>query len=254
MQRPSVPKSTQTEILTNSKRRCCICFGLNGDLDVKKGQIAHLDHNPQNNSPNNLAFLCLDHHDEYDSKSSQTKSLLDTEVKRYRQDLYHYWETPQRSLPTDIENDVLQKLSLLPHSWKNEYMAIYPGHFAKGTYTENNSYADVWEMFNDVVSHSYSESEWEKYLALFASSLPTLIEKLERIVLIWGEYLDDHTKHLVFKLCSRLETQVRTYSVIIILSRRDMNMDTMFNQQFIDTLKMLGEFSITMDKQRKPTI
>ena len=83
-------------VLRSSRRRCCVCFGLRRDESVKKGQIAHLDHNPANNDPDNLAWMCLDHHDEYDSKTSQTKSLQTSEVKAYRGELYEtyaIWES-----------------------------------------------------------------------------------------------------------------------------------------------------------------
>ena len=81
-----------SEILLKSRRRCCICFGLNRDTREKRGQIAHLDGNRSNNSIHNLAFLCLDHHDVYDSRTSQSKSLQISEVKTYREELYHYIE------------------------------------------------------------------------------------------------------------------------------------------------------------------
>jgi len=78
----------QTEVLTKSRRRCCICFGLNRDESIKKGQIVHLDGDPNNNDIDNLAFLCLDHHDELDSSTSQSKGLSAIEVKGYREELY----------------------------------------------------------------------------------------------------------------------------------------------------------------------
>jgi hypothetical protein len=74
--------------LINSGRRCCFCFGLYGDLALKKGQIAHLDHNHQNDTLDNLAFLCFEHHDEYDSRTSQSKGLTIDEAKHYRERLY----------------------------------------------------------------------------------------------------------------------------------------------------------------------
>jgi len=77
-----------TSVLRRSRRRCCICFGLHRDDAVKKGQIAHLDHDPDNNSIDNLAWLCLEHHDEYDSRHSQSRSLQLAEVKAYRDELY----------------------------------------------------------------------------------------------------------------------------------------------------------------------
>src|SRR3982750_4247940 len=88
MSRPHLPDSVETQVLTLSRRRCCICFGLEGDFSRKKDQIAHLDHDPTNNDLENLAFLCLDHHDEYDSRTSQAKGLRERETKVYRESLY----------------------------------------------------------------------------------------------------------------------------------------------------------------------
>ena len=86
-------EKSEADTLERSRRRCCVCFGLHNDLSVKRGQIAHLDGDPSNTVPENLAFLCLDHHDEYDSKTSQSKSLQLAEVKRYRSELYSHLDT-----------------------------------------------------------------------------------------------------------------------------------------------------------------
>lgn len=61
---------------------------MNHDYAEKKGQVAHLDHDPSNSAYENLAWMCLPHHDECDSKSSQTKNYSEYEVKKYRQALY----------------------------------------------------------------------------------------------------------------------------------------------------------------------
>jgi hypothetical protein len=86
--RKSISKGTQDEILTRCARRCCLCFGLNADFGEKPGQIAHLDHDASNDDIDNLAWLCLDRHDQYDSRTSQSKGLSIGEVKRYREHLY----------------------------------------------------------------------------------------------------------------------------------------------------------------------
>jgi hypothetical protein len=86
--RPSIPDATQTELFAKSGRRCAICFALHGDAAVKGGQIAHLDHDPSNNKLDNLCFLCQPHHDQYDSRTSQTKGLTEHEVRSYRDKLY----------------------------------------------------------------------------------------------------------------------------------------------------------------------
>jgi DNA-binding transcriptional ArsR family regulator len=57
-------------------------------VEVTTGQIAHLDHDHSNNAPDNLAFLCLQHHAEYDSRSRQAKGLTIAEVKAYRKELH----------------------------------------------------------------------------------------------------------------------------------------------------------------------
>ena len=97
--RKKIPNLTQAEVLVQSRRRCCLCFGLNRDDALKKGQIAHLDGDINNNSIENLAFLCFEHHDEYDSRTSQSKGLVRAEIERYREELaYHFgsWSTQLR--------------------------------------------------------------------------------------------------------------------------------------------------------------
>jgi hypothetical protein len=90
--RKKTSDKAQVEILIKSRRRCCLCFGLNRDLEIKQGQIAHIDGDSQNNNNENLVFLCLDHHDQLDSKTSQSKGLKPEEVKQYRNELYLYSE------------------------------------------------------------------------------------------------------------------------------------------------------------------
>jgi hypothetical protein len=86
--RKSVPNVDQTALFGQSRRRCCVCFGINNDFAEKHGQIAHLDGDPSNSAQDNLAWLCLEHHDRFDSKTSQSKGLTMAEVKMYRSDLY----------------------------------------------------------------------------------------------------------------------------------------------------------------------
>ncbi len=85
--RKPISPEVVADITSESRRRCCICFALRQDNTEKKGQIAHLDQDASNNSPDNLAFLCLDHHDQYDSRTSQAKGLTIEEVKRYKIEL-----------------------------------------------------------------------------------------------------------------------------------------------------------------------
>ncbi len=65
-----------------------MCFGLKGNLDVKEGQLAHLDQDRANPAIENLAFLCLECHTQYDKKSNRVIGFTRDEVRYYRNLLY----------------------------------------------------------------------------------------------------------------------------------------------------------------------
>ena len=96
--RKRIPPDVETSVLAMSRRRCCLCFALNRDSGIKKGQIAHLDQDSSNAALDNLAYLCFDHHDQYDSRTSQAKNVTLGEVRRYRTDLHEaierVWKEP----------------------------------------------------------------------------------------------------------------------------------------------------------------
>jgi hypothetical protein len=78
----------EKDVVIASRRRCCLCVFLNNRNDVRKGQIAHLNRDPGDSRFANLVYLCLEHHDDYDSPTSQSKALLLEEVRDYRDRLY----------------------------------------------------------------------------------------------------------------------------------------------------------------------
>lgn len=90
--RKKLSTDTTTHVLVRSARRCPLCFGLHGDSHRKRGQIAHLDRDSSNDDPGNLQFLCLPHHDEYDTTTSQSKGMTEGEVRFYSADLDAYVE------------------------------------------------------------------------------------------------------------------------------------------------------------------
>lgn len=98
MARKPIPETTQASVLIKSRRRCCLCFWLKGEDEVKKGQLAHLDWDNENASGDNLVFLCLEHHDEYDSTPRLSKGLRQQEVKKWRDELYKEMDYRFRSV------------------------------------------------------------------------------------------------------------------------------------------------------------
>lgn len=86
--RVNTKAQTETTLLTSSARKCCLCYGINNDFSEKAGQIAHVNGNRSNSNLNNLAWLCLEHHDKFDGKTSQSKGYTINELKCYRDKLY----------------------------------------------------------------------------------------------------------------------------------------------------------------------
>lgn len=88
VRRAPISPSVREEVLRKSRRRCCVCFGIKRSLEVKEGQLAHLDRDRTNPDADNLAFLCLDCHALYDKKSNRVQGYLPGEVRVYRDILY----------------------------------------------------------------------------------------------------------------------------------------------------------------------
>ena len=126
----------ETEVLHKSARRCCICFGLNNDFSEKSGQIAHLDRSNSNSKLDNLAFLCLEHHDKYDTRTSQSKGWTIGEAKKYRSNLYlavERWRKTSQGI-SDKENLIEENIAVAP----NDEILILVADFYNGS--KNISY------------------------------------------------------------------------------------------------------------------
>ena len=110
----------------SSRRRCCLCFWLKGDDEVKKGQLAHLDGDHANSIEDNLAFLCLEHHDEYDGTPSVSKGLREREVRKWRNELYKEMEYRFR---TSRRHAAEIKVVRFVRTFKSEEYSYYCVHF-----------------------------------------------------------------------------------------------------------------------------
>lgn len=87
MTRKRISDDVQARVLTRSRRRCCICYGLNRDTSIKQGQIAHVDQDSANAAEENLVFLCMPCHDKYDSTTRQSKNFTGAELRHFRGEL-----------------------------------------------------------------------------------------------------------------------------------------------------------------------
>lgn len=97
MARKPIPKVVQADVVIKSKRRCPLCVFLNGKESERLGQIAHLNGDNSDNRFENLVWLCLEHHDKFDSTTSQTKNYTQVEVRNYRDRLYQQFAASEYS-------------------------------------------------------------------------------------------------------------------------------------------------------------
>ena len=102
--RTPIPNATETFVLMASARRCALCFGFRGDLTRKKGQIAHIDQNASNAEEKNLVYLCVEHHDEYDSTTSQVKGITEAELRAYKDRLVNAIASGEHLRPVSIQS------------------------------------------------------------------------------------------------------------------------------------------------------
>ncbi|MGV2288720.1 hypothetical protein AAHK20_08380 [Trinickia sp. YCB016] len=103
--RKTIPDDTVADLLVSTRRRCCLCFFLKGDETQKKVQIAHINRKRDDNRSENLVPLCLDHHDDYDSSTSQSKGFTEEEARRYKKMLIdRFATTPDASVAVVVEH------------------------------------------------------------------------------------------------------------------------------------------------------
>jgi hypothetical protein len=212
MTRTRVPESIQAEVVTSCRRRCCICYGLNGDLELKRGQIAHLDKDRNNNKIDNLAFLCMDHHDEHDSRTSQSKSFLIQEIKGYREELNKFWKTPKTATSKDIVLATILEIRLAPHIWKNQFLVIFPNGWNS---VKNYSTGEIWSSMIAMVDDSeFQPEDWTHYRSLFDVYLPHIVKEIESELILWGSYLSDSFKHKLQMSIRKLKQTTVTYRTL----------------------------------------
>lgn len=196
MKRRKTSRNIQTEVLIMSCRRCCLCFGLSNtrDQDVKLGQIAHLDKNPNNYEIDNLAFLCLVHHDQYDGKTSQSKGFNIDEVKSYRNWLYDYFIPVRESVSCSIKNhntqekstqnqvtqiDLISKIDLkVQHSTLKEIFLRFKEQFIQSNLSIAQIFKKIQEASQNLIKEtgkpSYKEHhiDFDAIVSIYSGNYP----------------------------------------------------------------------------------
>ena len=147
--RKHTPKAIEKEVLIASRRRCCLCFFLKDRDEDQKGQIAHLNHDPSDPSFDNLVWLCLEHHDEYDSKTSQSKGFIIDEVRHYRDRLY------SQNDPEAIRKALPEVIELTPLPPTSEYELLRMSTPDEWGFTSDPWRYPFWQVANQPCFFAY---------------------------------------------------------------------------------------------------
>jgi hypothetical protein len=124
--RANFSAEVESRVLLACKRRCAFCFGLNSDASLKRqGQLAHIDRNSANNAETNAAYLCLAHHDEYDTQPSQSKGLTKTELIVYQKLLLKHLNEIQLWTDTRLPNHTKKRKGKTSLDVYNARIPIY---------------------------------------------------------------------------------------------------------------------------------
>ncbi len=124
--RSPIPRTIEDRVLISSARRCCLCVFLRSQDEVRKGQIAHLNHNSADTRFQNLVYLCFEHHDEYDSRTSQSKGFTLGEVRQYRDRLYQMKQLAlaRQRVEAELSQAVGEDSNSEDEELRNEYKNI----------------------------------------------------------------------------------------------------------------------------------
>src|ERR1700730_9102870 len=79
--RTPIPDEIAADVMFHHDRTCCVCT-----MPGKSVQIHHIDENPSNHDPENLAVLCLEHHEETQIRGGFGRKLRDVDVRKHRDD------------------------------------------------------------------------------------------------------------------------------------------------------------------------
>lgn len=194
-------------VLFESNRTCCICRDSSRPV-----QIHHIDRNHSNDTRSNLAVTCDICHKLAHTDIPFSRNLTPEQVRMYDES----WRAvcaiqfSPNSTAREIEEyrqEVILEISLACHSWKNAYMALYPGNFRSIT----GNYKDVWDLLIEYGVHENTEEEWKNYFSLFNESIDTFIDSARSLLSSHSNVLPVPLKTLTIRTIRQLLCERTVY-------------------------------------------
>jgi hypothetical protein len=124
--RVTLNEHQRLEIISKSNNSCCIC-------QIPFIIVHHIDGDPSNNDPDNLAPLCPNCHSQAHSTSQLTTNLNPSRIKLLRDKWYEYCE--RRKEGANIRTNAILKVKNFYRSvgypaygWAKTFSALDPGY------------------------------------------------------------------------------------------------------------------------------
>ena len=124
--RKSIPEKLRIEVMSKANNRCCVC-------QTPFFQIHHLDGDPSNNDPDNLAPLCPNCHDQADLKRPLSNRLTADRIRALRDRWYAYCEA--RKVGSNVSANAVLKMKNFQRSmgyadisWRRTFSSIDPSY------------------------------------------------------------------------------------------------------------------------------
>lgn len=120
--RIAVPEAIRLDVIARTNNRCCVC-------QTPFLQIHHIDTNPSNNGPDNLAPLCPNCHNQAHGRMATTVALSASRIKALRDRWYDYCERRRDS--SNVGPNAVLKLKnfvravgFAKHGWAKTFASI----------------------------------------------------------------------------------------------------------------------------------
>jgi hypothetical protein len=187
--RTHIPAYVECQVLTECRRRCCLCVFLDNNHAVRPGQLAHIDQDRSNNKPENLAFLCLEHHDQYDAKTSQSKGLQEGELRSYVKQLHSL------VISGNLGNSVPREFRVEHFDIESERCGWYRGRYAPEGPHEPDVECPTYGMSNGTSSNPIF------LISVFnGTGRPQIVNRVTVARLELSQYCGGPNTHLVVPL------------------------------------------------------
>lgn len=149
--RIEIPTDIAAKVMFLSDRTCCVCRS-----GKKPVQIHHIDENPANNNPDNLAVLCLDCHNDTMIKGGFGRKLNADQVILYRND----WLNTIKKKRANTELEVVQNQAMSNTSNFIEYVTSI-----SEIYRENEQFELLAGLYDSIGNYELRDKYIEIALA-----------------------------------------------------------------------------------------